>query len=250
MVRDGSHHLSIRNNVIRQTGLGIWIGAAAGGNLLIEGNAISSNKTHGVAIDRVNLAAGQETVIRENRIFDNLHHGVEINGNRYVVESNEVFRNGAGLPGTSGSHCYAKDAGEGTGQYNVIRYNHTWGQRDKAGPDGNGIQLDRWCDHNQVYYNVSHDNDGAGIHVFHAAQNAIYNNTLYRNMRDAAGSHEAALKGDLVIINDRDKPPRIENVRVANNVLVSGFKGVAPLVMDAAVVIAARTENNQLHHEK
>lgn len=249
VIRDGSKNVTIRRNSIHDTGLGIWIGAGAGGSHLIEANSIGPNKTHGIAIDRINLTASNPTVIRGNRIFDNLHHGIEINGNRYIIESNEVFRNGAGLPGTSGIHTYAKDDREGTGRYNIIRYNVVWGQKDRSGPDGNGIQLDRWCDYNQVYDNISAENDGAGIHVFHAANNEIYNNTLVRNMRDAAHSHETWLKGDLVVINDRDRPARIDNTRVANNLVSSKYAGVAPLVLDNASAAKTRLENNQLFHE-
>jgi parallel beta-helix repeat protein len=248
-IRDGSHNLTVRNNVIRNTGLGIWIGAGAGGNHLIEYNAIGPNQTHGIAIDKVNLRPGTETIIRGNRVFDNRHHGIEINGSGYVVERNEVFRNGGGLPGTSGIHCFAKDAGEGTGRYNIIRYNVSWGQKDRAGPDGNGIQLDRWCDHNQVYHNIAYDNDGAGIHVFHAAHNEIHNNTLLRNMKDVEHSHEPELKGDLVVVNDRDRSPRTEEVRIANNLIVSRYSSVLPVVLDAITATKVRFDSNQFYHE-
>jgi parallel beta-helix repeat protein len=248
-VREGSHHITIQNNNILGTGLGIWIGAAAGGNLLIQKNTIGSSQTHGIAIDKVNLNAGEETVISNNRIFDNQHHGIEINGNRYIIENNEVFRNGRGLPGTSGIHCFVTDAGEGTGRYNIIRNNVTWGQKDRAGPDGNGIQLDRWCDYNKVYNNIAYDNDGAGINIFHAAHNEIYNNTLVRNMKDIERSHEPKLKGDLVIVNDRDQSPRMDNVFVSNNLVVSRHHGVVPMVLDAATVNKVRFKNNQFYHD-
>lgn len=231
-LRGGARYVSVSDNVIENCGLGIWIGGAAGGSHCIESNTVKGNRTHGIAIDRVNLAPDDVTLIRGNRVSDNGHHGIEVNGSRYVIEHNEVFRNGRTLPGTSGIHCYAKDEREGTGCHNVIRYNVTWGQRDKAGPDGNGIQLDRWCDHNEVLGNLAFDNDGAGINLFHAAHNRVVGNTLHRNMRDVARSHLPRLKGELVITNDVDMTARVTDIEVADNVIVARYPGVAAVVLD------------------
>lgn len=247
-IRNGSHHITVRNNTIEDTGLGIWIGTGAANGVLIEHNTIARNRTHGIAIDKADAGA-QPATVRYNRIFDNLHHGVEINGNHFIVEDNEIFRNGSGLPGTSGIHCYAQDATEAMGRHNIIRRNMVWGQRDKAGPDGNGIQLDRWADYNHVHHNIVRDNDGAGIHVFHAAHNTISSNTLVRNMKDEAHSHEAALKGDLVIVDDRELPPRTDVIHADNNLIVSRHVGVVPLVIDVVRSKSMRFANNQLYHE-
>lgn len=247
-IRDGSHHISVRNNSIQDTGLGIWIGPASANGVLIEHNTIARNRTHGIAIDKAD-AGTEPATLRYNRIFDNLHHGIEINGNHFIVEDNEIFRNGSGLPGTSGIHCFARDAAEGMGQHNIIRRNMVWGQKDKAGPDGNGIQLDRWADNNQVYHNIVRDNDGAGIHIFHAAHNTISRNTLVRNMQDEARSHEALLKGDLVIIDDRELTPRTDAIQADTNLIVSRHLGVVPLVIDVVRGRDMRFSNNQLYHE-
>lgn len=248
-LRGGAHHVTIRDNVVEGGGLGIWIGGGAGGRHRIEFNTVQGHRTHGIAIDRVNLPAGEATVIRGNRIADNGHHGIEINGSRYIVEHNEVSGNGGALPGTSGIHCYAKDEREGTGCHNLIRHNVAWGQRDKAGPDGNGIQLDRWCDHNEVIGNLAYDNDGAGINLFHAAHNKVVGNTLHRNMRDAARSHLPRLKGELVITNDVDMAPRVTDIEVADNVVVARDPGVAALVLDGGSRGGIKLLANRLHHE-
>jgi parallel beta-helix repeat protein len=41
-----------------------------------------------------------------------------------------------------------------------------------------------WCDHNQVYNNITYNNDGAGIIAYGSSYNEIYNNTLYNNGQD------------------------------------------------------------------
>jgi len=94
-------------------------------------------------------------------VYRNGMHGMEINGNRYIIEHNIVWENGIGLSGTSGIHIFAKDKQQGTGQFNIIRYNTISGQKETDGQDGNGIQLDEWCDNNQIYFNVTFANDGA-----------------------------------------------------------------------------------------
>jgi len=203
VIRAGASFVTVQDSVVRNSALGIWIGEGAGGGHRLLNNTLHDTRTHGIAIDVVNAPAGQETLIAGNRVYRNAMHGMEINGNRYIIENNVVWENGIGLSGTSGIHLFAKDARQGTGRFNVIRYNTVSGQRETTGQDGNGIQLDQWCDDNQVYFNVTFANDGAGIVLFDAANNIVANNTLYDNMRDSGGKH--AYKADFVIASDFTK---------------------------------------------
>lgn len=200
ILRAGAEAITIRNSQASGSAIGIWIGAGAGGGHRILDNVVHDNQGDGIAIDEINASPGQETVIAGNQIFGNGVHGLEINGNHYVVEHNIVHDNGSAMSGASGIHTYAKDANQDAGKHNIIRYNISYGNIDRSAQDGNGIQLDQWCDDNQVYFNLAFDNDGAGIVLFDAANNVVENNTLYGNTRDPGRSH--AYKADLVVASD------------------------------------------------
>jgi parallel beta-helix repeat protein len=200
ILRRGSHDIVVRGSEISGTSLGIWIGDHAGDGNRIEDNSIHGSATHGIAVDGVNAVPGRETVIARNRIADNGVHGIEISGNRYVVENNVVSGNGIRTIGASGIHVYAKNAREGVGRFNIIRGNISFDNHDATAQDGNGIQLDQWCDDNGVTGNIATGNDGAGISVFDAARARIVGNTLYGNMRDPGRSHRH--KGELVFATD------------------------------------------------
>ena len=247
-IREGASHVTVENNDIHSSGLGIWIGAAAKGSHRISGNRIRNSRTHGIAIDGINLGAEEMTAIVGNWIAGNGHHGIEIHGSRYRVEGNRVTANGASLPGTSGIHCFSRSEKEGTGRFNVIRNNIVWNQRDANGPDGNGIQLDRWCDGNEVTGNTIFANDGAGISVFHAANNRIEGNRVHGNMLDAGRSHIPRIRGDVVITNDVDLPPRTIGNQVLSNRITATRESNAALLLDADTARATAIVKNSLSH--
>lgn len=231
ILRRGANYVTIRDSSVANSGLGIWIGDGSLGRHQLLNNDLWENRTHGIAIDVINLEAGEETLISGNTISRNVMHGIEINGNRYIVERNVVRDNGTGLSGTSGIHVFAKSPKQGTGLYNVIRYNITSGQKETTGQDGNGIQLDQWCDYNQVYFNISMDNDGAGIVLFDAANNLVANNTLVGNMIDRGKRH--AYKADLVIASDYTK--NVDHAygnTIVNNLVYTTRLGVRPVYVD------------------
>ena len=231
ILRHGAAFDTIQSSSVEKSGLGIWIGEGAVGGHKLLGNDLHDNRTHGIAVDVVNAPQGQETLIDGNRVYRNVMHGMEINGNRYVIQNNVVWENGTALSGTSGIHVYAKDASQGTGQFNVIRHNVVSGQKETRGQDGNGIQLDKWCDNNQIYFNVAFANDGAGIVLFDAANNLVANNTLFDNMRDSGGRH--AYKADLVIASDytENTDHAFGNV-VRNNLIVTERANIRNIHID------------------
>jgi parallel beta-helix repeat protein len=247
IVRRGSAFITIEGCTVRQCGLGLWIGDGAGGGHRFIDNLLHDNQTHGVAIDVINAPVGEETLISGNRIARNVMHGIEINGNRYIVEKNVVWDNGHGLSGTSGIHTFARDARQDAGKDNIIRYNIVWGQKETTGQDGNGIQLDQWCDRNQVYFNLCFGNDGAGIVLFDAAQNRVDNNTLYDNMQDSGGRH--AYKADLVLASDFTKNVDhvFDNV-LRNNLVVTRRAPVACVYVDPFAARRTREMAGNLYH--
>lgn len=237
IISDGSNHVTVSGCTVYGNALGIWIGNNAGMQNVISNNIIYNNSTHGIAVDKVNCAAGKETVISSNKVYGNGHHGIEVYASYYIVEGNEVFENGAASPGTSGIHVYSAGPQENTGDYNIIRYNISYRNKESNGPDGNGIQLDQWCDYNQVYYNICFENDGAGISVYDSSNSVIYNNSLIGNMVDPGKSHP--FKAELYLASDPNVNG-VKNVTVANNILYATRTSVP------AIAVYAPVTNNPL----
>ena len=247
IISNGSHHITVRNCTVYGNALGIWIGDNAGMQNVITNNTVYNNSTHGIAVDRVNCAAGKETVISGNKVYGNGHHGIEIYASYYIIEGNEVFENGAASQGTSGIHIYSAGPQENTGDYNIIRYNISYRNKESNGPDGNGIQLDQWCDYNQVYYNICFENDGAGISVYDSANSLIYNNTLIGNMVDPGKSHP--FKAELYLASDPNVN-WVKNVTVANNILYATRASVPPIAVYAPVTNQPLSIGNNLLFHK
>lgn len=235
ILRRGSAHVTVEGSTVDGSGLGIWIGDGAGTGHRIVGNTLTGNKTHGVAVDVINASADDPSFILANTVSGNGIHGMEINGSGYVVEGNRVSGNGVAMSGTSGIHVYAKDAAQDAGDRNVIRYNIVTGQHETMGQDGNGIQIDQWCDGNVVAFNLAAGNDGAGINLFDAGSNLVANNTLSGNMADSGGRH--AYRGELVLASDFTKAvDRTSANRVLDNIVVATRPGVSAIVVDASSI--------------
>lgn len=243
IIRTGSHHVSVSRCQVTNNGLGIWIGDGGGMENRVFDNEVSYNKTHGIAVDSVNCAAGRETLISGNRVFENSYHGIEITANYYIIEKNEVFRNGKDLVGTSGIHIYSPSADHDSGDHNIIRYNISHHHIAKSGADGSGIQLDQWCDFNEIYYNVCYSNDGAGINVFDSSSDYIYNNTVYGNMIDPGNSHP--IKAEIILASEfTHNVDRTNNIVLLNNIVV------AENLSSYAIYVDRLTSDNHLEIEK
>ena len=151
-----------------------------------------------------------------------------------------VFNNGRDSIGSSGIHLFAFTPDDNAGDYNIIRYNTCYGNiEDVSGPDGNGIQLDQWCDNNQVYCNICYGNDGAGISVYDSAGSNIFNNTLFNNGLNKNSSH--VFKGEIYLASDFTKNvDHVQNVTVENNIIVSNREDIP------AIAVCKLTSNNAL----
>ncbi len=232
IIRRGSSHVTVSGSTVAESGLGVWIGDGAGAGHRIIGNILDRNQTHGIAVDVINAPPDDPSYILANTVTGNGIHGMEINGSGYVIEGNRVSGNGTAMSGTSGIHVYARDAAQDAGDRNVIRYNIVTDQRETTGQDGNGIQIDQWCDGNTVAFNVAAVNDGAGINLFDAASNVVINNTLSGNMRDPGGRH--VYRGEIVLASDYTKAiDRTSGNTVLNNIALATRPGVAAIVVEA-----------------
>ncbi|MFA6281983.1 MAG: hypothetical protein WCY05_05755, partial [Candidatus Omnitrophota bacterium] len=105
---------------------------------------------------------------------------------------------------------------------------------------------DQWCDYNEVYYNICHANDGAGINIFDGANNNIYNNTLWGNMLNPGKSH--AYRAELVLATDYvHNVNRVDNINIMNNIIVANDKNnYAIYVGDLTAKNNLRINNNLL----
>lgn len=249
IIKEGSSNVTVSNSTIRNSGLGIWIGDGAGMENRLIRNEIFSNQTHGIAVDRVNCAPGRETVIEGNRIYNNGHHGIEINASYYVVEGNEVFNNGSAVPGCSGIHLYAKSSSQDAGDHNIIRYNTAYGNKDSRAQDGNGIQIDQWCDFNKVYYNISFGNDGAGINIFDGSHNEVFNNTLFNNMLDPGKTH--VYRTEFLIASDVGRNEnKASDIKAYNNIIMAEGNNYAVYVDRLACKNPLYISNNLFFQKK
>jgi parallel beta-helix repeat protein len=192
-----------------------------------------------VAINLVNAVPGQETVFAGNTVSNNGYHGFEIHGSHYIIEDNEVFANGVALPGTSGIHVFSRNPSENSGDHNVIRYNRSYGNIEHQGPDGNGIQLDHWCDNNAIYYNLVYENDGPGISIYDAAANRVQHNTVYANMRDPGRDHP--YPGEIMLASDTESDvDHVRDTTISGNIVFATRSGVHSLY------VGPRTADNEL----
>jgi parallel beta-helix repeat protein len=231
ILRRGSHDNTVILNVIERARLGIWLGDGVGEGNRIVNNTISLSATHGIALDSVKGEPGRETVLDLNGIKDSGIHGMEINANYTTISNNSVSGSGRLSTGASGIHIYARNATEGLGRFNNITTNWSEENHDSSAQDGNGIQLDQWCDDNVVTNNTVRRNDGAGISVFDAARELIIGNLSYGNMLDPGHSHRH--KGELTFASDDEhNVDHTRNVTVMSNVVDATNADVAAILVD------------------
>lgn len=244
---NGSHHISVIDNEISHSGLGVWITNGAGTANRVEGNVIHNHVSHGVAVTLAGGAPGEETVIARNSILSNGDHGVELHANHVIVEQNEVAYNGANNIGTSGIHVFSATADEDAARYNVIRNNVVFGTYENFGPDGNGIELDHWAKFNEVYGNVLYGNSGQGFVAFRASDFSFHNNYVFDNMQSAAHNNYARPTELFVGSFSVDRVDQAQNYTIYGNVIASsgthsgsGAANITALLIDAPTIFLPR----------
>jgi parallel beta-helix repeat protein len=183
---------SFQDNFIDHNGgSGISLDNVRGdGNFIIR-NTIYSNSGYGIAGNLSTSTASARTVVKSNTVYNNGVYGIVLRTRYWTIENNSIYSNGQIEPVSCGvgTYCASADA-EGIGDDNIIRFNivrnHIKGGGGSS-PDGDGILIDQRCDNNQVYYNLSYGNAGAGITVYDGKGTLIYNNVCYGNLQDKTG---------------------------------------------------------------
>ncbi|TBO27928.1 right-handed parallel beta-helix repeat-containing protein [Aquabacterium lacunae] len=207
-LQGGTRHVQIFNSHVHHaTGSGVHVSADAGAFLRVgPGNRITQNGQHGVAVsapgfDRALPAPAVSSEITGNQIVGNGLHGVELSGSYWRVSQNQVLQNGWSQGGTSGIHLFSRTDTPGAldCDRNEVVYNTVALQIDRTAYDGNGLQVDHFCDHNILAFNVAWLNDGAGLSVVAARGNVVAHNTLVANAQDVNRANSPALRAELIL---------------------------------------------------
>jgi len=225
----------------------------------LERSQVSGSVMHGVTAAPPDKSfvpdANHRSVMRANLIHDNGAHGIEITGPYWTVEHNHVTHNGITLHGTSGIHLFSTtDVSDTYGcNHDVISYNYVTAQQDLDGTDGNGIQVDDFCDDNTVSYNVLWANAGAGISVLDGKDNLLLANTSYMNATDTGRAQKlpGVFRGEIILgsmanlCSNSDvlaadchvAAGRSSNNVVQNNLVVSGQTAVPGIFVSPDAVV-------------
>jgi Right handed beta helix region len=247
MIRRGSDHITIDRAFLKRAVIGLEIADDAGTGHQILDNIIEDSATTGISVTRAKSSPTDRSRIAGNQVTRSGHHGMEINGSNYLIERNTVSYSGGAIGGTSGIHLYSANPQEDTGDGNIVRYNFTHRNRDSRLSDGNGIQVDQFCDNNEVSFNVSWANDGAGIIVFDGANNLVRGNTLKGNGLDPGRTHGDL--GELIVNSAGAQTNLTRGNRVLDNVIVATRPAVRGLYIDYTTAPNANTVGpNLIHH--
>lgn len=243
IVRQGSDHVVVSDSTIRNAPVGLTVTDGAGTGHQFLRNVIASSVAHGISVE-VNADPAERTLIAHNTITGSGQHGVEIRASHYQVEYNTVAGSGAGGGGgISGIHVYSGSPAEDSGDDNLVRYNLAYGSIDKVAFDGNGIEIDQWCDGNTVAYNQVWGNDGAGIIVYDGSDNLVQNNTAWSDGLDSGHTHVA--RGEIIVSGTA--AATVHGNRVWNNVASSTIAAVPALYVDTRAVAGGNTIGANLY---
>lgn len=242
VIRQASHHVTVADSAVHGAPIGISITDGAGiGNRLLR-NTVTDSATQGISVE-VNADPAERSLIQRNEVLRSGQHGIELRASHYQVESNIVSASGQASGGTSGIHVFSGGPLEDSGDDNLIRYNRSYANVDGVAVDGNGIELDQWCDANLVAYNLAWGNDGAGVIVFDGKDNAIVGNTTYGNGLDSGHTHVAL--GEIIL--NATSAGAVTGNRVWNNLLASTHDGVPALYVDSRALAGANAIGANLY---
>jgi len=257
VVQGKAAHIVLSGLEVHNSYVGVQFTETGLQNVLQE-SQIYDNVQHGVTAAPPNTAfvpnAAHSSLMTGNTIHDNGAHGIEITGPYWNVEHNHLTHNGGAVHGTSGIHVYSTTDVAGTYgcNHNTISYNYVTSQQDLDGTDGNGIQIDDFCDDNSIAFNVVWANAGAGISILDAMGNTVFANTSYKNATDTGRVHKypGVFRGEIILgaMDDLCSNPdvlpahcevpagRSSDNLVENNLVVSGQSDVPGVFVSSDAV--------------
>ncbi len=200
VVHGQSSDIKLKDLKVHDSHVGVSV-TQAGARNVVESSEVYSNAHHGITAATVSADSSNRSRVSGNYVHDNGGHGIDVTGSYWRIERNAVSNNGLAYGGTSGIHVFsAENNSPSTCAYNEIFYNYAYSQRDSTQADGNGIQVDHFCDYNTVAFNVAWANAGAGISLFVGKGNKIYANTLRGNAADLSrASRTGVWRGEMIL---------------------------------------------------
>lgn len=236
IIRLGSSHITVSDSMVSNAPSGVSITAEAGTGHQILRNTITGSAVDGIGLE-VNADAAERTLVQRNNISRSGVHGIELRASHYQVEYNTVTASGQSSGGASGIHVYSGSASEDSGDDNLVRYNLSYANSDKVAADGNGIEIDQWCDGNTVAFNQAWGNDGAGIIVYDGSNNVVQNNTTWNDGVNSGGTHVGT--AEIAITGTAASTARGNHVW--NNLAFSTHATVPALYVDTHAVAGGNT---------
>jgi parallel beta-helix repeat protein len=236
IIRRASHHLTVSDSIVNNAFAGVNITDAAGTGHRILRNTFADSVVDGINAE-VNSNPAERTLIQYNTIVRSGVHGIEVRASHYQVEYNTVSGSGQTSGGASGIHVFSGSTSEDSGDDNWIRYNTSYANLDTLAYDGNGIEIDHWCNANTVAFNQVWGNDGAGIIVYDGSNNVVQNNTAWNDGVDSG--HMMAMRGEIVVSGTA--PATAAGNRVWNNIASSTRVAVSALHIDPNAVSGGNT---------
>ena len=231
IIRLASHHITVADSTINAAPVGISITDGAGTGHQLLRNTIADSANHGISVE-VNADPAERTLIAHNQVMRSGQHGIEVRASHYQVDANTVSASGQAGGGTSGIHLYSGSASEDSGDDNLVRWNLSYANQDAVAADGNGIEVDQWCDGNTVAYNLVWANDGAGVIVFDGSDNIVQGNTAWGNGLDPGRTHVAL--GQIIVSGTA--AATVQGNQVWDNLAASTLAGVPAIYVDSRAV--------------
>jgi parallel beta-helix repeat protein len=227
IIRLGSNHLTVSDSTVNLGTDGVNITDGAGTGHSILRNTFADSSIDGIYAE-VDSDPTERTLIQHNSVVRSGVHGIELRASHYQVEYNTVSGSGQTSGGASGIHVYSGSASEGSGADNWVRYNSSYANLDTVAYDGNGIEIDQWCNGNTVAFNQVWGNDGDGILVYDGSNNVIQNNTAWSNGVDSG--HIRAARDEIAITGT--SAATVNGNHVWNNIGVATRAAVSALHID------------------
>ena len=197
-----THHIVIKDCIIRGGNTGVWVDTALGG--LIEGCEIYDCKTGFSSHD-------PGFTVRDCKIHDN-QYGISVGTYDTIIEGNEIFNNEIGI-----RYGFGYGKFDVTFRHNLVRDNKSHGFETWYGVVNAGT----------ITYNIFSGNGGDGIFL----KNGVSGITIFNNVISGNKGH------GINLAVEKDKVP--QGITIKNNIIMDnkGFeiriaKGVTGLESD------------------
>ena len=211
-IRNGSHHITVRNCNIHDSGNEVVRVFGNSHDVLLENNIVHDGASLGGVNGEgfyIGTADGDNTynvTIRGNRIYNTKSEGVQLKPGTHdcIVESNDVSANNTGT--VPASSIEVNNTNHGSNPNHIIRNNIV----HDSGPNSHGIRAGTGCTvYNNIIYNVT--NSKYAIAVDNASGDS-YSRRIYNNTLDVGSTRAISLGGGAADIRNNIGPSSPNNM--------------------------------------